>query len=394
VGEDKGRGVPGRPRLARSATMTADEMRPLGSLERVSCARRPRVLGLSFVLAMTATLVAAGAAAAGGAASAHLSAAFAAYEWQYAATHADLVPAPVLRAARSVTIAVVDTGADVTVPALAGKAPHAYDASARGSLSADLDGHGTFVASLAAGVAGAGDGMAGFGGDAKLLVEKVANADVAPKDVDVAAAIVDAVDRGARIVNLSLSGPTPSILERSAIVYAVQHGVLVVVAAGNGFLTGNRPQYPAAFLPSLRLHGGGGAGLAVAASTADGVRAGFSSTGPYVSLAAPGENVFGALGASTRDGEFIRVAVPGAAGTYGIGSGTSFAAPEVSGTAALVWAADPSLTAAQVATILEQTASGGGVWNDELGYGVLDVAAAVERARQLAARRLLARSTG
>jgi subtilisin family serine protease len=59
------------------------------------------------------------------------------------------------------------------------------------------------------------------------------------------------------------------------------------------------------------------------------------------------------------------------------GSGTSFAAPQVAGAAALVWAANPSLTARQVADILKTTASGHGAWSAELGYGVLDVGAAV-----------------
>jgi subtilisin family serine protease len=53
----------------------------------------------------------------------------------------------------------------------------------------------------------------------------------------------------------------------------------------------------------------------------------------------------------------------------------------VAGAAALVWAANPQLRAAQVASILEQTASGRGSWNAELGYGVLDVAAAVAKAQ-------------
>src|SRR5207237_800549 len=61
-------------------------------------------------------------------------------------------------------------------------------------------------------------------------------------------------------------------------------------------------------------------------------------------------------------------------------SGTSFSTPEVVGAAALVWAAKPSLTATQVAGILKATASGGGRWAPGLGYGVIDVAAAVATA--------------
>ena len=79
---------------------------------------------------------------------------------------------------------------------------------------------------------------------------------------------------------------------------------------------------------------------------------------------------------------YPRTALPGAlGGVYGYGSGTSFASPQVAGAAALVWAANPQLRADQVASIIEQTASGKGSWNAELGYGVLDVAAAVARAQ-------------
>ena len=66
-----------------------------------------------------------------------------------------------------------------------------------------------------------------------------------------------------------------------------------------------------------------------------------------------------------------------AAGLYGYGSGTSYSTAEVAGAAALVWAANPSLTAPQVVQILEQTTSQAGLWNPGLGYGVLNVAAAV-----------------
>jgi subtilisin family serine protease len=79
---------------------------------------------------------------------------------------------------------------------------------------------------------------------------------------------------------------------------------------------------------------------------------------------------------------FPRVPLAGSlAGLYGVGSGTSFAAPQVAGAAALVWGVNPKLRARDVARILRETATGGGVRNDELGYGVLDVAAAVEAAQ-------------
>ncbi len=183
--------------------------------------------------------------------------------------------------------------------------------------------------------------------------------------------------------SLSFGGPHTSATERRAIRYAVRHGALVVAAAGNDYAQGNPVEYPAALLQPVGSNGAGGAGLAVAASTERGERAPFSSTGSWLSLAAPGANVFGDVSALSSPLLYPRSPLPGSrAGLYGYGSGTSFAAPQVAGAAALVWAADPSLTARQVAQILEETASGGGVWSPELGFGVIDAAAAVARAQE------------
>jgi subtilisin family serine protease len=92
--------------------------------------------------------------------------------------------------------------------------------------------------------------------------------------------------------------------------------------------------------------------------------------------------VFGAVSATSSPTFYPRTTLPGAkAGLYGYGSGTSFAAPQVAGAAALVWAANPALTAQQVAQILKETASGNGHWTSDLGFGIVDVAAAVARAQ-------------
>jgi serine protease len=109
----------------------------------------------------------------------------------------------------------------------------------------------------------------------------------------------------------------------------------------------------------------------------DGTRAYFSNTGSYLSLAAPGFNVFAA---ESADAPWPRAQLPWSSpGYYGWASGTSFASPEVAGAAALVWAANPRLTAQQVANALKQSATGT-TWNHELGWGRLDAAAAVELA--------------
>lgn len=314
------------------------------------------------------------------------------YQWQYSAVHADQVPAAVAQAAAGLTIAVIDTGADLGAPDLSAKAPQTFSIRKRLADVPDVNGHGTFVAALAAGSSTNGDGIAGVGGDAGLMVVQAGGRSGAFSDVDEAAAIVYAVDHGAKIINLSLGGPTTSSVEKRAVDYAVARGALLVAAVGNGYLRGNDVEYPAALLQPVGSKGVGGRGLAVAASNRLGARAPFSSTGSHVSLAAPGVGVFSAVSSASPLSSYPRTELPGAlGGLYGYGSGTSFASPQVAGAAALVWAANPQLRAAQVASILEQTASGRGSWNAELGYGVLDVAAAVAKAQTTVAAASAAR---
>ena len=180
-----------------------------------------------------------------------------------------------------------------------------------------------------------------------------------------------------------------------AVRYAQRHGALIVAAAGNEFHEGNPIEYPAALLQPRGSYGRGGSGLSVGASTLKSERAYFSNTGSYVSLAAPGNDVFGALSGYS---DWSPAPLPGSrAGIYGFSSGTSFATPEVAGAAALVWAANPALNARQVATILKRSATGRGAWTPTLGFGILDVAAAVELAPAIspehvpAAKKLLRR---
>jgi len=303
------------------------------------------------------------------------------YQWQYAAARVGSVPDAVLRAAASVTIAVVDTGADLTAPDLAAKQPATYNVFNHGTDVRDFHGHGTFVASIAAGSVTNGEGIAGFGGDAKLLVIQTGHADGSFTDVDEAEAIVYAVNQGANVINVSIGGTETSAVERKALEYAADHGVLVVAAAGNEYEQGNPVEYPAALLQPVASHGRGGWGLSVGATTKSGRRASFSNTGSWISLAAPGEDVFSAISSYTKARKWPRYALPGSThGIFGFASGTSFAAPQVAGAAALVWAANPTLTRDQVAWILKRTASGNGAWKRSLGYGVLDVGRAVATA--------------
>ena len=288
------------------------------------------------------------------------------------------VPDDALRAAASVKIGVIDSGADLNAPDVGDKAPGTWSVLSRSPNVRDVLGHGTFVSSLAAGSVTNGIGISGFGGDAQLLVVKAIDPDGYITDVQEAAAIVYAVKHGAKIINLSIGGDETSKIERRAIEWAARHGVLFVAAAGNEHDEGNPVEYPAALLQPVGSNGRGGIGLAVGATAMDGTHAYFSNTGSYISLAAPGYNVFAA---ESADSDWPRATLPWTSpGYYGWASGTSFSAPEVAGAAALVWGANPQLTAGQVASILKQSADGSD-WNPELGWGILNAAAAVQLAR-------------
>jgi len=294
-------------------------------------------------------------------------------DWSVSSTADDRVPASVRASAARIRVAVVDTGADLSSPVFAAGRPQTFDVQTGGRSVTDSNGHGTFVASL----------VAEFGGSAKLMIVKAADAQGSMSAINEAAGIRYAVLHGAKIVNLSIAGTTTSPVERSAVSFAVKHGALVVAAVGNEYRTGNPVEYPAALLQPLGSDGSGGIGLAVGASDESGARAPFSNSGSWVSIAAPGVGVLGALSSLSSPTVWPRAATDAGVGLYGYGSGTSFAAPEVSGAAALVWAADPHLTAQQVAGILKRTASGGGTWTPDLGYGVIDVASAVAAATAL-----------
>jgi len=360
--------------VRRLPALRVIEVRPRGDVERYAAglAAEPGIVGVERVAPRRSLVEPALVAAPAGVP----------LQWQYSAVHADQVSPEIAQAAAKLTIAVIDTGADLGAPDLASKAPLVHSVRAGSPDVTDRNGHGTFVAALAAGSGSNGEGIAGVAGDAQLLIVQAGGPAGAFTDVEEAAAIVYAVDHGARILNLSLGGPSTSITERRAIDYAIARGALLVAAVGNSYANGNPVEYPAALLQPTGSRGVGGRGLAVAASTRSGERAPFSSTGTHLSLAAPGEAVFSALSSSSPASRYPRVALPGSSGgLYGYGSGTSFASPQVAGAAALVWAANPQLRADEVASILEQTASGQGSWTAELGYGVLDVAAAIARAQ-------------
>ena len=228
----------------------------------------------------------------------------------------------------AVRIAVVDTGIDATHPDLAGKVVAAANFTASNTTS-DLSGHGTHVAGIAAASFDNGRGISGVAPNAQLMDVKVlavgADGQSTGDCADVADGIVWAADHGANVINLSLGSPSPCAAMALAVDYAFAHGALPIAAAGNDGTTA--PSYPAAYANVL----------SVAATTDADQIAGFSNRGAsWVDVAAPGVGIVSTL--PTFDN------ATGAIG-YGYLSGTSMAAPIVSGIAALIWAQMPAASA-------------------------------------------------
>src|ERR671930_168576 len=303
------------------------------------------------------------------------------FEWQFAHVGMDSA-LNVDRGSPSIVVGVIDTGWG-QVPDLAGKVVTSWYFTGQTTDPFDTLGHGTFVSSLVAALNDDGQGMDGFCGSCRLDVVK----DIGLTSFSVATAIKQLADAGVRVINMSFGGPGMSQLEKDALDYAIGKGVLLVASAGND---GGPVNYPAAYLQPDG--GAAGYGLAVGASDATNHPAPWSSWGSHLSLLAPGTfgsaplcnvGVLGALPpvAELFDGDCSTKWTDSTTGArYGYSDGTSFAAPEVAGIAALVWAAHPELLNYQVARILTQTATRvpGAGWSPTQGWGVVNARAAVE----------------
>lgn len=258
---------------------------------------------------------------------------------------------------REIVVAIIDSGIDHSIPQLAASmwvnpgevAGNGIDDDTNGYVDdvhgwdfrdgnncslvgSPLHWHGTFVAGIIA--AQPGDvPMVGVAPGVRIMDVRFLDSknQFSSRDWDTFAQAVDyAVDNGAHIINLSIfSNVRPPGSFEQAIRRAVQAGVIIVGIAGNTRQVG--VLYPGKYDEVL----------AIAAVDIENLRAGFSSWGPEVAFVAPGSDIVSFL--------------PG--GQTGTRSGTSFAAPHVSGTLALILSAHPHLSAAAAVEILAASAS-------------------------------------
>ncbi len=294
--------------------------------------------------------------------------------------------------ADGVKLAVADTGIDPAQPELGGlladgtqRIVDALNVTGEPVPAVtDSFGHGTPVAGVMAartndGPHFSGSGVAGVcGGDGVTTAGcRIVPIKIAPghsgdaTSFDIAAAAIHAADVGARAMNLSFAGSGASRVERLALTYALVRGCVVVAAAGN---LGTRPnprlpQYPAAYAAD-------GLCIQVGASDPSDARVVFSSYGPGLDLVAPGVNIWTTF-----------MSYPSYAGAvydgYVAASGTSFAAPFVTGAVGLLAAARPELTDVDFQHILRESAHDVGApgVDEQTGWGRLDLGAALAAVR-------------
>jgi hypothetical protein len=254
-------------------------------------------------------------------------------------------------------IAILDTGVDPDVPELAGRVLADHDVVG-GFQVPDQDGHGTEVASVAAGAPGL---MQGVSPGSSVFSVRIFNSTGNSSSDVVVKAITAAVQNGAGVINISAAGNVADATNQDnevltvAIAQAFNAGVLVVAPSGNEGRT--QADAPGAY-PHVLTAGSG---------TPSAGRDLFTNTGPWLDLLSLGSGVTVATPTSVCSTGYAQV------------QGTSFASPAVAGAAAMVQAAKPGLKAQQIFDIVRQAGNDLGVtgWDQDTGFGFLNVSDAV-----------------
>lgn len=300
------------------------------------------------------------------------------------------------------TVAVIDTGVTPGPRLPNVQAGGDYVGSTDGLT--DCDGHGTLVAGIIAGQPGQDDAFSGVAPAARVLAIRQSSAAYGPRTpaanpeqaraaIDIASlarAVVHAADLGARVINIStvLCLPADNTVDQSGLGAALRYAAVdkdaVIVAAA-----GNTAQTELAGGTGCESNSGSWAEvtsvsapswwqpyvLSVGSVTPTGQPSAFTMAGPWLGVAAPGENV---VSLSNGEGGGLANGTPDGRGDLSSLNGTSYAAAYVSGAAALVRGRYPELTAAQVITRLTASAHHGARTPSNLiGAGMIDPVAAL-----------------
>ncbi len=252
-----------------------------------------------------------------------------------------------------IKVAIIDTGIDCSHPDLAANCRGGYDFVNGDDDPMDDHSHGTHVAGIIAARDDAA-GVVGVAPDAELYALKILDASGSGDDSDLIAAMEWAITHSVQVVNLSLgTSADPGFLVRQVFDKAATAGIVTVAAAGNSDffgLIGDTVQWPARYESVI----------AVGATDSADSLAYYSSTGPEVELAAPGNSIYSTV----------------LNGQWASKSGTSMAAPHVAGTAALILAAGYADVRGRLAAAADDLGlPGRDTW---YGYGLVDADEAAE----------------
>jgi subtilisin family serine protease len=255
-------------------------------------------------------------------------------------------------------IAILDSGVDFEHPDIKNKViSRGRDFANEDWDATDDNGHGTYVAGIAAADTNNDDGIAGVAWNCRILPVKVTDAEGVAWYDDVIEGILWAADNGAHIINISLGGDAPDDSLRDALSYAHEKGLVIAASAGND---NTAVFYPAAYDAYC---------LAVAATDYNDARMSWSCFGPEVDVAAPGERVLSIVPIWYWGPDYL---------PYAFGSGTSSSAPHVAGLAALIKGLKPWLTADEIMNVIRYSSddvnSGEHSGKDDyIGYGRINM---------------------
>ena len=254
-----------------------------------------------------------------------------------------------------VTVVVVDSGV----------APHTdfpaqsngYAAVSSQAYNNDRVGHGTGVAGVISAIGDNGYGIAGLNWNTNLVSSKVDDASGATSVANVVLAITWAADNGAKVINISLGLTSDSTILRKAIDYAYGKGCVIVAGTGNDGK--NTVLFPANYSNVLAVGAVNSAGTG---------KESWSNYGPEIDVVAAGY-----VYTTQKSGGFANV------------SGTSFSTPQVSGLASLILSIYPDATNEEVYSLIRQGAKPlGGGYNEQTGYGLIDVEKTLKLASAIA----------
>ncbi len=263
---------------------------------------------------------------------------------------------------KEIVIAIIDTGVDLTHTDINDKIQSSgYDFINDDSDATDDNWHGTHVAGIAAAETNNSEGIAGVAWNCMILPVKVLDENGEGDYSDAIEGIRWAADHDADVINLSFGGDAPSSALEDALEYAYQRNIVIVAAAGND---GGAVLYPAAYDDYC---------LAVAATNYNDERVSYSNTGgvwesnygPEVDIAAPGQRILSLVPSWLFGPEYL---------PYAWGFGTSAAAPQVAGLAALIKSIKPHLTVDQIMSVIRYSTDDVNSGNypgkdDFIGYG-------------------------